>query len=145
MKTSQKGIELIKKHEGLRLRSYLCAAGHYTVGFGHTRTAAANLTISRQLAEDLLMQDLQFAEIAVSSSGVLLNQNQFDALVSFAFNLGSTAFRGSSLLKKIRLNASEDEIRHQFSRWVHAKGKPIPGLIARRTDEANLYFLPNTL
>jgi lysozyme len=145
MKTSQKGIELIKQHEGLRLNSYLCAAGHYTIGFGHTRTAAAYLTISQQLAEELLLQDVHFAEIAVNTTGLFLNQNQFDALVSFVFNLGPTAFKGSSLLKKIRLNASEVEIRHQFSRWVHAKGKPLPGLIARRNDEANLYFSPNTL
>ena len=145
MKTSQQGIELIKQHEGLKLKSYLCPAGIYTIGYGHTRTAAAGLTISRQLAEELLMQDIHFAEIAVNSSGVILNQNQFDSLVSFAFNLGSTAFKGSSLLKKIKANASEDEIRYQFSRWVHAKGIPIPGLIARRTDEANLYFSPNNL
>jgi lysozyme len=145
MKTSNKGIELIKRLEGLKLKSYVCPAGHYTIGYGHTRTAAAYLTISRQLAEELLMQDLQFAEIAVNSSGARLNQNQFDALVSFTFNLGPTAFKGSSLLKKIKSNASEADIRYQFSRWVHSKGKPLPGLIARRTDEANLYFSPNTL
>ena len=74
MKTSQIGIELIKRHEGLKLKSYLCPAGIYTIGYGHTRTAAAGLTISRQLAEELLMQDLQFAEIAVNSSGVIINQ-----------------------------------------------------------------------
>ena len=145
MSISAKGLRIIEIYEGCKLKSYICPAGKWTVGIGHVRTAKPGMIITKEQAYDLLRSDLEISEASVKRHNLNLNQNQFDALVSFAFNLGSTAFRGSSLLKKIRLNASEDEIRHQFSRWVHAKGKPIPGLIARRTDEANLYFLPNTL
>jgi lysozyme len=145
MKTSKKGIALIKKHEGLRLSSYICHAGHYTIGYGHVRTASANQHISQGLAEELLLQDLQFAEIAVNAVLTNLNQNQFDALVSFTFNLGAAALKNSTLLKKIRANASEKEIRQQFVRWIYANDKPLPGLIARRSDEANLFFSTKTI
>jgi lysozyme len=144
MKTSEKGIALIKKHEGLRLSSYICPAGHYTIGYGHIRTASANQRISQSLAEELLLQDVHFAEIAVNSVLTNLNQNQFDALVSFTFNFGATALKNSTLLKKIKANAPEKEIRQQFVRWIYSNDKPLPGLIARRSDEANLFFSTKT-
>jgi len=139
MKTSQSGLELIKKHEGLKLKAYLCPANVWTIGYGHTRTTQQGLVITQQQAEDLLKSDLDISEKVVGFSGNY-NQNQFDALVSFVFNVGGGAFKSSTLLKKIKENATESEIRHQFSRWNKAGGKELAGLTKRRQDEANLYF-----
>jgi lysozyme len=144
MKTSNKGVELIKKHEGLRLTSYICPAGKWTVGYGHTRTAHNNLTITEKQAEELLRSDLEITETAVThmTKDIGLNQNQFDSLVSFAFNVGVTALRNSTLMRKINADASEQEIREQFGRWIYADKKVLSGLVARRKDEADLYFEP---
>ena len=139
METSQNGLELIKKHEGLKLKAYLCPANVWTIGYGHTRTARQGMVISEQQAEDLLKSDLDISEKVVKHSGNY-NQNQFDALVSFVFNVGSGAFKSSTLLKKIKAGAPESEIRHQFSRWNKANGKELAGLTKRRQDEADLYF-----
>lgn len=144
MKTGNKGIELIKRHEGLRLKSYICPAGKWTIGYGHTRTAHNNLTITKEQAEDLLRSDLNITETAVThiAKDLGLNQNQFDSLVSFAFNVGVGALRSSTLIRKIYADASEQEIREQFGRWIYANKKVLPGLVARRKDEADLYFEP---
>jgi lysozyme len=71
-----------------------------------------------------------------------VNQNQYDALVSFVFNLGIGAFRKSTLLKKIQANPNDPAIRAEFMKWVNAGGKPLKGLITRRAAEADLYFKP---
>jgi lysozyme len=142
MKTSNKGIELIKKHEGLRLKSYVCPAGKWTVGYGHTRTAHNNLTITEEQAEDLLRSDLNITEAAVSiiAKKAALNQNQFDSLVSFAFNIGVGALRSSTLVRKIYADATEQDIREQFERWVYADKTILSGLVSRRKDESDLFF-----
>jgi len=140
--TSQRGIDLIKRHEGLSLEAYLCPANKWTIGYGHTRTAHEGDKITERLAEELLKQDLKFTEIRVNAltADLDLKQNQFDALVSFAFNVGCAAFAKSTLLKRIREGADNEEISKQFNRWVYAGGKKLNGLIKRRQDEANEYL-----
>jgi len=140
MKTSNKGIEIIKKHEGLKLKSYLCPASVWTIGYGHTKTAKQDQYITTQTADNLLKSDLSISESAVNKELPNLTQNQFDALVSFVFNVGSGNFRKSTLLKKIKANATEEEIRNEFSRWNKGGGQILGGLVKRRLDEANLYF-----
>ena len=140
MRTSDKGLELIKKHEGLRLTAYKCPAGVWTIGYGHTRTATLGLDITEQTAEVLLKQDVRFAEIAVTKELPTISQPKFDALVSFVFNVGAGAFQRSTLLKRIKANQPEHLIRNEFSRWDKAGGKVLAGLVRRRQDEANLYF-----
>ena len=145
MRIGSKGLKLIKDFEGLHLQAYICPAGVPTIGYGHTRTVSlsdvnSRLTIAEYTADELLKQDVRFAEIAVYSQLQTLNQNQFDALVSFTFNVGATAFKGSTLLRKIKSGAPEEEIRYEFSRWNKIGGKSSNGLTRRRQAEANLYF-----
>lgn len=142
MRTSKNGLELIKAHEGLRLQAYKCPAGVWTIGYGHTSTAKQGMTITAQQAEELLRTDLTTAERAVSSHGLGLNQNRFDALVSFVFNVGSGNFARSTLLRKIRTNPADAAIAAEFFKWNKGGGKVLPGLVKRRQDEAALYFKP---
>lgn len=143
METSSKGIELIKQHEGCRLRAYKCPAGVWTVGYGSTRGVNQWTEITRQEAEVRLREDLRTAERTVEKVRYLqpgLTQCQFDALVSFVFNVGSGSFEKSTLRKKVLANPADGSIRDEFLKWVHANGKPLEGLRKRRQDEAELYF-----
>lgn len=140
MKTSDKGIKLIAAHEGLRLEAYKCPAGVYTIGYGHTRTARPGMVITKQQAEELLKDDLITAENAVNNQNLKLTQNQFDALVSFVFNVGSGNFRTSTLLRKVKANADDPSIADEFKRWNKASGRVLFGLVRRREEEAHLYF-----
>tara|TARA_R110002012_G_scaffold321835_1_gene551702 strand:+ start:1085 stop:1540 length:456 start_codon:yes stop_codon:yes gene_type:complete len=147
LKTSNKGLEIIKKHEGLRLKPYLCPANVPTIGYGATyypNGAKVNMTngsITEQYAEDMLKDMLVRYEDGVSRYvQVQLNQNQFDALVSFAYNLGLGALKSSTLLKRINENPCDPDIKMQFKRWVKADGKTLTGLVKRRKEESKLYF-----
>lgn len=143
MKTSNNGINLIKKFEGLRLKTYRCASGILTIGYGHTGSDVEPLmSISEAEAEKLLMADLKTAETTISRFVKQpLTQNQFDALVSFIFNVGANSFGNSTLLKRINANPYNPAIEHEFKRWVFSKQKKkLPGLITRREKEAELYF-----
>ena len=140
MRTSRKGIEFIKAHEGLRLDAYLCPAGVPTIGYGHTYNVKMGDRITAGQAERLLIGDLIVAETEVNRYGFDLTQNQFDALVSFVFNVGAGNFRSSTLLKRLRANPNDPDIANQFKRWVYGGGKVLPGLVRRRKDEAELYF-----
>jgi lysozyme len=140
MKTSQRGIELIKKHEGLRLAAYLCPAGIPTIGYGHTKGVKLGQVITETEAEQFLIEDLKTSEQEIDSHNLRLNQNQFDALVSFVFNVGAGNFRSSTLLRRVKLNPNDNDIENQFKRWVYANGRVLPGLIKRRNDETKLYF-----
>lgn len=141
MKTSRNGFELIKRYEGCRLTAYKCPAGVLTVGYGHTGTdVVAGMVITQQQADELLQKDVRWAEDAVNREKLNINQNQFDALVSFVFNLGAGNFRSSSLLKMIRINPLSLNIRTEFEKWCKAKGSTLPGLALRRKHEADLYF-----
>ena len=139
MKLSQQGLDLIKRHEGLKLKAYICPAGIPTIGYGHTRTAQIGGTITEQQAEELLKQDVSYAEVGVYRQLPNLKQNQFDALVSFVFNVGYGNFQKSTLLKRIKEGAACSEIKYQFSRWNKGGGKVLAGLTKRREDESNLY------
>lgn len=139
MDTSSQGISLIKYFEGLKLSAYQCPAGVWTIGFGHTGNVFAGEKITESQAESLLINDIEPTEDKIESFvKVKLNQAQFDALVSFTFNVGVGAFKKSTLLKL--LNAGQyTEAAQQFSRWVKAGGQTLPGLVKRRTAESTLF------
>jgi lysozyme len=140
MKISEKGLSIIKKYEGLKLSAYKCPAGVWTIGFGHTKTAKKGMVITYEQAIELLKSDVIYAENTVSKTQIILTQNQFDALVSFVFNVGYDNFLKSTLLKLVKKDVFNPAISHQFCRWVYGGGKVLPGLVKRRKDEAKLYF-----
>ena len=127
MKTSEKGIELIKRFEGCRLTAYKCPAGVLTIGYGHTYGVKPLMKITQQQADTLLKGDLMIFEAGINVLNLNINQNQFDALVSFAFNLGLNALNRSTLLKKIRLNPNDNTIKDEFLKWCYAAGKKLDG------------------
>lgn len=139
MKTSQKGIDLIKKFEGVRLRAYLCPARVWTIGYGHTKTARPGRVITQKQADDLLVQDLAGFEAAVNRNTPNINQNQFDSLVAFSFNVGIGAFEKSTLLKLVKAGDFESAA-DQFGKWVKAGGRVLPGLVTRRNEERALFL-----
>ena len=137
--TSKSGIESIKRHEGFRATAYRCPAGVWTIGYGHTATARPGMIISELQGLKLLEEDLEKFERAVNELvKVKINQNQFDALVSFTYNVGVTAFRNSTLLKVLN-QGNYEQVKHEFARWVNAGGRRLPGLVKRRKDEARLF------
>lgn len=140
MKTSNKGIDFIKRHEALRLNAYLDAAGVWTIGYGHTSTARQGMIITEAEAEKLLVDDLKTAEKEINKHLLPLRQHQFDSLVSFVFNVGTGAFRTSTLLKRLKTDVNHPDITNQFNRWIYAGGKILNGLVRRRKEEANLYM-----
>ena len=146
-KTSLKGVELIKKYEGFRSKPYKCEAGVATIGYGATyypngqKVKLTDPAIDEKHASILLEAMLNPYEKAVDSyCRDDINQNQFDALVSFAYNLGNSALKSSTLLKKANANPNDKTIRNEFLKWVNSDGKRLKGLVIRRTDEADLYF-----
>lgn len=138
-KTSKAGADLITQFEGVKLTAYLCPAKVWTIGVGHTGLdVKPGLTITRAQADQLLFNDLRRFESAVNRLCPVTTQNQFDALVSFAFNLGEGALEGSTLRKKH--NAGDYAgARAEFGRWNKAGGRVLPGLVKRRAAEAELY------
>lgn len=144
MNISQRGVNKIKKWEALRLEAYQDQGGLWTIGYGHTdggRGVAPGLTISEAEAEQLLRKDLRDAESAVNNMvDERLTQSQYDALVSFVFNVGSGAFYTSTLRKKVNQDPNQAGIYHEFMRWVNAGGQESSGLVKRRRAEAELYF-----
>lgn len=140
MRTSGTGINLIKSFESLRLEAYRCPAGVHTIGYGHTVGVRRGDVIDAQRAEQLLAEDLRRFEAVVNRECPGVNQNQFDALVSFTFNCGEGALMKSTLLKCVKANPEGANIRHEFSRWNKSGGTVLAGLIRRRKAEADLYF-----
>lgn len=140
MKTSPKGIALIKEFEGLRLKAYKCPGGVWTIGYGHTAGVKPGMLISKAQAEEYLKADLIAFERYLNGLGLALNQNQFDALVSFIYNVGTGNFSNSTLLRKVRANPQDNSIMDEFLRWVYSKGRVLPGLQRRRLAEMKLYF-----
>lgn len=140
MNISETGIQLIKNFEGCVLKAYKCPAGVWTIGYGHTSGVKEGQTITLKQAEDYLLQDIRAYEITVNNLvNVPLNQNQFDALVSFCYNLGPNNLKNSTLIKLLNkkdyLGAAE-----QFDRWIYAGGKKLPGLVKRRAAEKELFL-----
>ena len=140
MKTSPKGIALIKEFEGLRLKAYKCPGGVWTIGYGHTADVKPGMVITEAQAEEYLKADLIAFERYLNGLGLALNQNQFDALVSFIYNVGTGNFSSSTLLRKVRANPQDNSIMDEFLRWVYSKGRVLPGLQRRRLREMKLYF-----
>ena len=139
MKTSNEGLSLIKKYEGCKLTAYRCPAGVLTIGYGHTRGVKNGMTITQGIADQLLREDIAPVEKQINDMRLELKQNQFDALVSFIFNLGVGNFNSSTLKKKIIAKASNAEIAAEFKKWTRAGGKVMPGLVKRRAEEAALW------
>ena len=140
LSTSKKGIELIKAHEGFRTDAYLCPGNVWTIGYGHTRSVAPGMKISSAKAIELLKQDLVRFEDAVNKYvTVPLTQNQFDALVSFTFNVGIGGFTSSTLLRKLN-EGNYQSAANQFKYWVNAGARKLPGLVRRRQEEKELFL-----
>ena len=146
-KTGAKGVELIKKFEGFRAAPYKCPAGVPTIGYGATfypggkKVTMADKSISESEATDLLKSMLtSFEKYVDSYCRDDINQNQFDALVSFAYNLGPANLKSSTLLKKVNANPADPTIKDEIMKWTKAGGKVLKGLVTRRTAEAELYF-----
>lgn len=135
-----KAKEIIKEFESLRLQAYLCPAGVWTIGWGHTKGVKKGMQITEEQAEELLREDMQDAIDVVERLGVELTENQYNALVSFVFNIGGSAFATSTIRRKILLSPNDKKIKDEFLRWVYADGKKLKGLERRREREADLYF-----
>ena len=140
MKSTNYAILLIKSFEQLRLNSYLCPAGKWTIGYGHTEGVNRGMLITENTADAFLKQDIQKAEAEVNRIDTDLTQEQFDALVSFVFNVGTQAFRYSTLRKLIERNPGDPKIADEFRRWVYAGNTILPGLVKRREQEIKLYY-----
>lgn len=141
MKVNFVGKDLIKKYEGCKLEAYKCPAGIWTIGYGHTgQDVFEGKTITQQEADNLLSKDLtRFEKFLNRIIKVPINQNQFNALASFTYNVGMGALQNSTLLKKLNNN---DLIgaANEFDRWVYANGKKLEGLIKRRKEEKDLFL-----
>lgn len=139
MNISQNGLELIKHFEGCELEAYKCAAGVWTIGYGHIKTAEEGMVISQSYADELLEGEIvEYEDYVNTAVTAPLSQDQFDALVSWTFNLGNGNLNASTMLKV--LNRGEyEEVPNQMKRWNKAGGKVLEGLIRRREAEANLF------
>ena len=137
---SNNGLQLVKHFEGCYLKAYKCPAGVLTIGYGHTgKSVKEGMEITQEQAEVILKHDLERFESAVRDCvKVTLEQGQFDALVSFAFNCGAAALKSSTLLRK--LNAGDVVgAAQEFHKWNKAGGKVLKGLVRRRAAEAHLF------
>ncbi|UFH51346.1 lysozyme [Pseudomonas sp. KNUC1026] len=142
MNTSERGVELIKACEGLRLKAYpdpASGGAPWTIGYGCTEGVSPNMVIGQPQAEAMLREELCKVEAAVARLvRVPLSQCQFDALVCFTYNVGQGNLAGSTLLRK--LNAGDiDGAAEQFARWDKAAGAVMPGLVKRRQAERALF------
>lgn len=153
---SAEGIDVLIRWEGLELETYKDVAGYDTIGVGHLLSKSELLSgkiylrgggvvdirkqpITREMAIKILRDDLsEFRETVNKHVRVELNQHQFDALVMFSFNVGSPAFKKSTLLKRVNANRFDD-VPNQLMRWVHAGGKRVRGLVNRRKAEIELW------
>lgn len=145
---SENGIELITRFEGFRSKPYLDPVGVATIGYGTTfypdsgkKVLMTDKPITEETARYYLkLVCINFGNEIQKYITKGINQNQFDALVSFSYNVGVGAFKSSTLLKRINNNPNDPDIRRQFLRWINAGGKQLPGLVRRREAEADLYF-----
>ena len=139
MNTSMEGLSLIKKFEGCELEAYQCSAGVWTIGYGQTKGVKPRDSISQEEAEQMLVDELHEYESYVNEYvTVALSQNQFDALVSWVYNLGPANLKASTMLKVLN-DGKYEEVPYQMKRWNKAGGKVLEGLIRRREAEACLF------
>lgn len=139
MQTTDRGILLIKKSEGFRGTAYTCPGGVLTIGYGNTQGVTPGMQVNEAQAETMLKRHLIGIETRLNSLGLRINQNQFDALIDFIYNVGWGNFRKSTLLKYLRVNPNDAAIPNEFRKWRLAGGRPLPGLSRRREDEIALY------
>jgi lysozyme len=145
-KIGANGLNIIKKYEGFMASPYKCPAGIPTIGYGATyypngvKVKLTDKPITLKEADTLLLNMVKHYEQGVDSFTTdLVSQNQFDALVSIAYNIGVNALKNSTLIKKVNADPSDKTIRAEFMKWNKGGGKVLPGLTKRRTEEANLY------
>ncbi len=145
-KVGAKGLALIKQFEGFMAKPYICSGGAKTIGYGATyypsglRVTMNDKAITEAQASTMLMNMLGTYEKSVDSfSRDDITQNQFDALVAFAYNVGVNALKNSTLLKKVNKNPQDVTIRNEFLKWNKANGRALKGLTNRRIAEADLY------
>jgi lysozyme len=146
MKLSEQGLKLVAKHEGLKLKPYLCPANIPTIGYGNTeyengqKVTLNDTVISKERAEELLKNIvIKFEDGIKKLVKVPLTQHQFDALVSFTYNIGLGNFSKSTLLKLLN-NGDYEGASKEFQRWNKAGGKVLSGLIRRRKEEMELFL-----
>jgi len=146
MELTAEGVNLIKKYEGISLKAYKCPAGVWTIGHGNTEyengaSVKPGDVITLEGADELFKNTLlKFSNRLKNMIKQPLNKNQFSALVSFSYNVGTSALSNSTLLKKINANPHDPTIAKEFMRWTRAGGKELMGLKLRREAESKLYF-----
>ena len=147
MKLNNAGYQMICDFEGFMSKPYLCSAKLATIGYGNTfypdgkKVTLLDKEITKQEGFEMFKEIAdRFAKSVSKLVKQPLNQNQFNSLVSFAYNCGVANFMNSTLLKRVNVNANDPDIRVQFMRWNKANGKVLNGLINRRKNEANTYF-----
>lgn len=151
MQTSERGINMIIAFEGMELNAYKCPAGVWTIGVGHTGEVDGvpvkrGMLITQAKAKELLREDLKKVEVYLNRQSFAgrLTQGQFDALVSFIFNVGSGAFQTSTMRKKLCLGAAAEEVAAEFRKWVYGtvngKKEKLAGLITRREKERECFL-----
>ncbi|MFA5301000.1 MAG: lysozyme [Lutibacter sp.] len=142
MIATQDSIDLIKSQEGFKTKAYKCPAGLWTIGYGHTRGVKLGDRITEEKASELLYFEIndRFAH-ELDELGLQLNQNQFNALISFVYNIGITKFLKSKLYAAIKENPNNEiRIKKLWNQWTYAGGKKLNGLVNRRKLELELYF-----
>tara|TARA_R110002012_G_scaffold134615_1_gene288047 strand:- start:1444 stop:1911 length:468 start_codon:yes stop_codon:yes gene_type:complete len=139
MNISKEGLSLIKKFEGCELEAYLCPAGVWTIGYGHTKDVKEGDKINKEEADYLLQEEMIEYESYINDFvEVPLNQNQFDALCSWVYNLGPTNLKNSTMLKVLNEEKYVD-VPQEIKRWNKAGGEVLDGLIKRREAEAKMF------
>lgn len=139
MKISDEGLALIKHFEGCRLEAYLCPAGVWTIGYGHTSGVNDSDVVDQEAAEAYLIEDLEEFEGYVNDMvEIALKQNEFDAIVAWTFNLGPGNLKESTLLNRLNYGPLSD-VPAQIQRWNRAGGQVLEGLVKRRAAEAALW------
>lgn len=147
MKISEYAEEVLKEYEGLRLKAYRCPSGVLTIGYGHTKKVKPGDVIDKETAHRFFVEDVEDVEKLLDAErySSTLSRGQYDALVSFIFNLGWGKFRSSTLRKKLLNNVDDISIPNEFRRWVYGTDPKtgtkikLPGLVKRREWEAQMY------
>lgn len=137
---SNRGIELIKMFEGLKLKVYKCPKGKLSIGYGHTKTVKPDMIITEEEANKLLLEDIKNVESHINKVIIVpLTQNQLDALCSFVYNVGVGNFKRSTLLKKLNKGLYEEAAK-ELLKWDKVNNKPLKGLTKRRKIEYEIFL-----
>ena len=143
MNISEDGLKLIKFFEGCKLDAYYCPSNVLTIGYGHTKTVHEGMTITQEEADNLLNLDIrEFEKYVQSIVKVPLKQHQFDALVSWTFNLGPYNLMNSTLLKELN-SSNYSKVPSEIKRWNKSNNKVLDGLVKRREAEAKKFWNEN--